>query len=370
LLTDVILYTKIGKCVLLTLIIFHAIFAVSTNQLSFSQNSSELLTSPIPTETIKIVDPITTQNVSTGQELTISGTSSDTNLKNCSVSVIVNNLRPYQPAIAKGSDDVSDYSQWEFVLGASYAQIVEGENKITAKLDCSSASPRWYSVFINGVPNFSNDEVLTTVLPQGEQNTLPSNLSTTNDIEENNEALPTVPSEEEQTTNVPSSDLSVTDDTDDVDNNEALPTVPSEEEQTTNVPSSDLSITDDSSSDNNNDGTLLVSIVPQNDPISRGDSQTVTITVTDSASAAVANAEIDGNLIYPGDNFEKEFTGTTDSQGEFVYSWIIGENGDAGPLSVQVEVSSQEHPPTSDTISFEVEDPSEESESELESESE
>lgn len=333
-LTDVILYAKIGKCILLTVFIFHAIFAVSTSQFSFSQNSSELLTSPIPTETIKIVDPITTQNVSTGQELTISGTSSDTNLKNCSVSVIVNNLRPYQPAIAKGSDDINDYSQWEFVLEANYAQIVEGENKITAKLDCSSASPRWYSVFVNGVPNVSNDEVLTTVSPQAEQDTLPSNLSTTDDIEENNEALTT--------------------------------TVPSEEEQTTNVPSSDLSVTDDSTSDNNNDGALLVSIVPQNDPVSRGDSQTVTITVTDSASAAVANAEIDGNLIYPGDNFEKEFSGTTDSQGEFVYSWTIGENGDAGPLTVQVEVSSQEHPPTSATISFDVEDPSGELESELE----
>jgi hypothetical protein len=362
LLTDVILHTKIGKSILLTVIIFHAVFAVSTNQLSFSQNSSELLTSPIPTETIKIVDPITTQNVSTGQELTISGTSSDTNLKNCSVSVIVNNLRPYQPAIAKGSDDVSDYSQWEFVLEANYAQIIEGENKITAKLECTSASPRWYSVFINGVPNISNDEVQTTVLPQGEENASPSNLSTTNNIDDNNEVLSSVPTEEEQTTNVPSSDLSITDDTDDIENNEALTTVPSEEEQTTNVPSSDLSITDDSVSDNN-DNALLVSIVPQNDPVSRGDSQTVTITVTDSASAAVANAVIDGNLIYPGDNFEKEFSGTTDSLGEFVYSWTIGENGDAGPLTVQVEVSSQEHPPTSATISFDIEDLSEESES-------
>ncbi|HJU78283.1 MAG TPA: hypothetical protein VJ599_01810 [Nitrososphaeraceae archaeon] len=359
--TDVILCTKVGKSILLIGIIFHAIFAVSANQLSYSQNSTDLLTSRIPTETIKIVDPITTQNVSTGQELTISGTSSDTNLKNCSVSVIVNNLRPYQPAIAKGSDDVNDYSQWEFVLGANYTQIVEGENKITGKLECSSASPRWYSVFINGVTNLSNDEVQTTVFPQGEQNTLPSNLSTTNNIDDNNEALTTVPPEEEQN-NVPSSDLSITDDADDIVNNEASTTVPPEEEQN-NVTSSDLSITDESASDNN-DNALLVSIVPLNDPVSRGDSQSVTITVTDSASTAVANAEIDGNLIYPGDNFEKEFSGITDSQGEFVYSWTIGENGDAGPLSVQVEVSSQEHPPTSATISFDVEDLSEESESE------
>lgn len=66
-------------------------------------------------------------------------------------------------------------------------------------------------------------------------------------------------------------------------------------------------------------------------------------------------------MIYPGDNFEKEFSGITDSQGEFVHSWIIGENGDVGPLSLQVEVSSQEHQPSSATGSFDVIDLSEES---------
>lgn len=86
--------------------------------------------------------------------------SSDNNQKNCSVSVIVNNLRPYQPAIAKGSAGMNDYSQWEFGLRPNYTQIIEGENKITAKLVCQSASPRWYGVFINGVPNFSNNEAL------------------------------------------------------------------------------------------------------------------------------------------------------------------------------------------------------------------
>lgn len=123
------------------------------------------------------------------------------------------------------------------------------------------------------------------------------------------------------------------------------------------MPSSDLSITDNANSDDN---ALLVSIIPLSDPISRGDTQSVTITVTDSTSKAVANAEIDGNLIYPGDNFEKEFSGTTDSQGEFVYSWTIGENGDAGPLLVQLEVSHQEHPPSSATSSFDIVDLSEE----------
>jgi hypothetical protein len=246
---------------------------------------------------------------------------------------------------------MNDYSQWEFGLRPNYTQIIEGENKITAKLICPSASPRWYSVFINGVSNFSNNEALATAQSEGEQSTLSTNLSVTNNIESNNEALSTVSPEEEQ--DVPASDLSITDD---IDNNETLSTVPSEEEQ--DVFTSEFSNTDGTGSDNN---ALLVSIVPLNDPVSRGDSQSVTITVTDSASTPVANAEIDGILIYPGDNFEKEFSGITDSQGEFVHSWTIGENGDAGQLSIQVEVSSQEHTSSSATGSFDVIDLSEES---------
>jgi hypothetical protein len=325
---------------------FQVIFVISAYQISFSQNSSNPLPSTIPTETIKIVDPITTQNISTGQEIKISGTSSDTNVKNCSVSVIVNNLRPYQTAVAKGSEGVSDYSQWEFALRNSYTQINEGENKITAKLSCSSASPRWYSVFINGVPNNSNVEPLSPVKSEGEQSTLSANLSTDNNINTNNDELPAAQSEEEQ--NLPTSDLSEIDNT---DINDELPAAQSEEEQ--NLPTSDLSEIDNA---NSNDNALLVSITPLNDPVSRGDTQSVTITVTDSTSDAVANAEIDGNLIYPGDNFEKDFNGITDSRGEFVYSWTIGENGDAGPLSVQVEVSDQVHPPALATSSFDIVD--------------
>lgn len=301
---------------------FQVIFVVSDHQLSFGQNLSNLFPSSIPTETIKIVNPTTTQNVSAGQELKMSGTSSDNIVKNCSVSVIVNNLRPYQTAIAKGSDGISDYSQWEFTLRKNYSQINEGENKITAKLSCSSASPRWYSVFINGVPNNGNIEALSPVKSEEEQSTLFANLSIPNNIESNNEELPTIQSDEEQ-----------------------------------NLPSSDLSLTGNANSDDN---ALLVSIVPLNDPVSRGDTQSVTITVTDSTSKAIANAEIEGNLIYPGDNFEKEFSGITDSEGEFVYSWTIGQNGDDGPLTIQVEASNQEHPPASATSSFDIVDLSDE----------
>jgi hypothetical protein len=63
-------------------------------------------------------------------------------------------------------------------------------------------------------------------------------------------------------------------------------------------------------------------------------------------------------LVYPGDNFEKTFNGQTDLQGKFVYSWTIGENGDVGPLSIEIDVSSQGRTDSSVTSSFDVVDSS------------
>ncbi|MGI0033293.1 MAG: hypothetical protein ACRD97_08490, partial [Nitrososphaeraceae archaeon] len=195
----------------------------------------------------------------------------------------------YQNAVAKGAAGPTDFSEWEFVLHNNYTQIIEGENKITSKLLCASAFPRWYSVFVTGVPNSSNEDVFSPVQSEEQQNIPTTNLSETNEIDGNN-------------------------------------------------------------------NELLVSIFPLKNPVERGDTQNATITVTDSGSRAVANAEIDGKLIYPGDNYEKDFSGITDSQGKFVYSWIIGEKGDVGALSIEVEVSSQGYPPSSATGSFDIVD--------------
>jgi hypothetical protein len=103
-----------------------------------------------------------------------------------------------------------------------------------------------------------------------------------------------------------------------------------------------------------NDSQLVVTILPQKDRVARGDTQNTTISVTDSNHRGIANAQIDGKLIYPGDNFEKEFKGITDYQGKFVYSWTVGKKGDVGPLVIDVEVSSEGYPSTSAKNSFEI----------------
>ena len=103
---------------------------------------------------------------------------------------------------------------------------------------------------------------------------------------------------------------------------------------------------------------MLVSVFSQKNPVARGDTQNTTITVSDSNSRAIPNADIDGKLVYPGDNFEKTFNGQTDLQGKFVYSWTIGKNGDVGPLSIEIDVSSQGRTDSSVTSSFDIVDSS------------
>ena len=269
----------------------------TSSQLIFAQSSAQL---PFLTqkESVKILSPVTTQNATIGKDLIISGQSSDDVVKNCSVSVIVNDIRPYQNAFARGTEGTDDFSRWEFALSNNYTHVIEGTNKITAKLLCESAPTRWYSVFVNGIPNLSNVQI---VPPQSSliQSVERSNVSETNlsNIEESG----------------------------------------------------------------NNDTSLLVSILSQKNPIARGDIQNTTITVTDSAKRPITNAEINGKLIYPGNNFEKEFVGKTDYNGKFIYSWTIGKKGDVGPLTVEVDSSSHGYQSSFITSSFDVVDSSESS---------
>src|SRR4026208_619946 len=265
------------------------------SQLIFAQSSTKQL--PFLTqESIKILGPVTTQNATVGKDLLISGQSSDDVVKNCSVSVIVNDIRPYQNAFARGIKGLDDFSRWEFVLSNNYTHVIEGMNKITAKLLCESTPTRWYSVSVNGIPNLSNVQI---VPPQSS---------------------------------------------------------PIQSVQRPNVSETNLSNIEESG---NNNTSLLVSILAQKNPIARGDIQNTTITVTDSAKRPITNAEINGKLIYPGNNFEKEFVGKTDYNGMFIYSWTIGKKGDVGPLTVEVDASSQGYQSSFITNSFDIVDSSE-----------
>ncbi|HTH21405.1 MAG TPA: hypothetical protein VL854_04235, partial [Nitrososphaeraceae archaeon] len=263
-------------------IVLLLILTSTPNQQAFSQTPGGLVSPPqSQLESVKILNLMPFQSVALNKELVISGESSDTTVKDCSVYVLVNGVQPYQNAIASGTGGATDFSQWKFVLTEQYTHLNEGNNKITAKLVCTLAPTRWYSVVVNGLPS--------------------SNISQT---------------------------------------------VPIDTTQQSNVSEAPIDTTQQSK--------LLVAILPLKNPVARGDSQNATIIVTNSHNRPIANAQIDGKLIYPGDNFEKEFKGITDLDGKFVYSWTVGKKGDIGPLVMEVKASSQGYPPASANTSIEL----------------
>jgi hypothetical protein len=133
----------------LTLVLAHA-----------ATNNNNTLQAPLSspsaiTHDVKITSPTKGQQVPIGKDITITGTSLANPNSNCQITVIVNHVKPYQPATAAGPGGSKDYSKWNFVLSSKYTTIHQGQNKITAKYNCSSANPgglSFNSVNVTGVP--------------------------------------------------------------------------------------------------------------------------------------------------------------------------------------------------------------------------
>jgi hypothetical protein len=150
-----ILCLCLASCFILPLLFAYFPFDQTYGQAADSQPADSPL--PLTQEWIKIVKPLTGSKATIEADVEVSGESSDTTQKDCQVSVIVNNVKPYQSASVVNSD----FAKWRFNLHDNYTKLNEGENKITAKLSCSiPQATRWYSVFVT-VPNSTQRAVTT-----------------------------------------------------------------------------------------------------------------------------------------------------------------------------------------------------------------
>ena len=133
---------------------------------------------------VNITSPEKGQQIAVGNNLTVSGKSTDEPTSNdCQVSVIVNSIKPYQPATANGTIEKNDYSRWFFVLSSNYTSIKEGVNEITAKLSCLSSlsnnnTTKWYSINVTGISTAINNNI--TFPPQSSSVISPSNQDESN----------------------------------------------------------------------------------------------------------------------------------------------------------------------------------------------
>ena len=155
---------KLGKGEVALLVAFGIlIFTLWTNVAAYAQNRTAAVNGTISSQKspssqqriskVKITSPTRGQQVPAGKDLTVSGTSIDNATSNCQVSVIVNNVKPYQNTTAAGTGGAADYSKWNFVLTSKYTTIKPGQNKITSRFECedNSASKGFSSVNITGV---------------------------------------------------------------------------------------------------------------------------------------------------------------------------------------------------------------------------
>jgi hypothetical protein len=166
------------------------LFVVLINPYSYAQQvpsvSSSLSSTHPKTHAVRITSPNKGQQVPIGKDLSVSGISSTIGVGNattktatpstCQAYVIVNGVKPYQPATGTGPGGAADYSKWNFVLTSKYTTIKPGPaNKITAKYICSSnpTSASFYSVNITGVA--AND----TAQQKEHQNVTRTNYATT-----------------------------------------------------------------------------------------------------------------------------------------------------------------------------------------------
>jgi hypothetical protein len=101
---------------------------------------------------VKITSPAKGKHVPVGN-IMISGISSSNATNHCTVSVIINGVKPYQQATSTGNRAPNDYSNWTFSATPKYSTIKEGINKITAKYSCPQNInlTKFYSVNVTGV---------------------------------------------------------------------------------------------------------------------------------------------------------------------------------------------------------------------------
>ncbi len=258
------------------------------------------------TPTVKITHPTPDQQIITNNgTLVISGISSDNSTSNCEISIIANNVKPYQRALPKKD---TDYSSWSFTLGPSYTPLKEGQNKLTSKITCL-ASPvnatKWYSVNFTGV--FKD---ITTSDNQSQES------SNNTDINTNNTQLDSLNKTSESTGNVSSQISAFT------------PLI--------------------------NQTNLLVSVKIDKNPVTTGSLQVARLNLTHSNTRQpLTNATVAALITSPSGK-SIEFQNMTDAAGKTSFSWKVAIVAETGIAHIKFKIFAPGYESKEITATYEV----------------
>ena len=109
--------------------------------------------------------------LNSNKSLVIYGVSKDTASSDCDVTIIVNNVKPYQNVQPTGIQGNNDYSTWQYTLSSNYTSINEGNNKITSKIYCAAG---------NNVGGVGSNGSATAASPQPSQAYYSVNITASN----------------------------------------------------------------------------------------------------------------------------------------------------------------------------------------------
>jgi hypothetical protein len=292
--------------------------------------------------TVKITHPTPDQQTSTNNgTLRISGISSDNSTSNCEVSIIANNVKPYQRTVPNKDDD---YSSWSFTLNSSYTPIKEGPNKLTSKISCLAIpanATKWYSVNFTGV--FKD---ITTSDNQSQEVSNNTNMIANNtqmDIDANNTQM-------DIDANNTQMDIDANNTQMDIDaNNTQMESLNKTTEKTSNVSSQSSVMIPPANLKNM---SALVKL--DKDPISRGSLQTVRLNISDlNTGQPLSNATVEATITGPSGK-SIVFENMTAATGETSFSWKVARISETGLVHIKFRLFAPGFEPIEMMTAFEV----------------
>src|SRR5215813_4161298 len=134
---------QIKRTKIMFTVTFTALMAVFLSGWSTNVSYAVPLAPTMHLPAVKITSPQKSQQIRAGSNILVSGISSPppgVSHTGCTVSVSLNDVKPYQKTVALGHGGKGDYSAWQYNIIPNYASLKHGQNKITAKITCI-ASP-------------------------------------------------------------------------------------------------------------------------------------------------------------------------------------------------------------------------------------
>src|SRR6476469_6619918 len=292
--------------------------------------------------TVKITYPTLDQQISTNNgTLRISGISSDNSTSNCEISIIANNVKPYQRTVPNKEND---YSSWSFTLNSSYTPIKEGQNKLTSKISCLAIpanATKWYSVNFTGV---FKDIITNDNQSQEVSNNTNINASGTQmDINASGTQMDINASGTQMDINASGTQMDINASGTQIDSlnksNEKIGNVSSQ--SSVMIPPANLK-------------KLSAVVKLDKDPIARGSLQTARLNLSDlNTGQPLSNATVEATITGPSGK-SIVFENMTASTGETSFSWKVDKISETGLVHIKFKLFAPGFEPMEMMTAFEV----------------